>query len=236
MSRRASSNEPKSPSRLFPLLGLPVASAMIGIILGFGVTLSAWAVDAWWQAAPFSIRGVWFIHGRNPLHVFLDVVPIAGGAVGYALGVSRGRITVLRQRVDAIVLSASRDTTWRRVMSASPDGLLIVDAHNVIEHVNPAAERVFGRRASVLIGMRVDDVIQNAHRLRDDTAFDLRTGLGARLGSAWKTLVKHGSGALVPAIVSIHALGSEPDSMRCYRVRDVSVEPKRPDTPRRTMT
>lgn len=217
-------------SLLFPLLGLPLASAIVGIILGFGITMAAWAVDTWWQGTGFTIRGVWVVHGKNPLHIFLDVAPIAGGAIGYALGVARGRLTVMRNRAVAFSQSQSRDSTWRRVMSAAPDGLLIVDKDTVVVHVNPAAERVFGRRASMLIGMRVDELIQNAHRLREENAFDLRTGLGAHLGTAWKTLAKHGSGALVPCIVSIHKLGSEDDAPRCYRIRDVSVEPKRPTT------
>ncbi|MFT6231008.1 MAG: PAS domain S-box-containing protein [Myxococcota bacterium] len=218
-------------SLLFPLLGLPLASAMVGTILGFGITMAAWAVDTWWQGAGFSIRGVWVVHGKNPLHIFLDVAPIAGGAIGYALGVARGRLTVMRDRALAFSRSQSRDSTWRRVMSAAPDGLLIVDKDTVVIHVNPAAERVLGRRASMLIGMRVDELIQNAHRLREENAFDLRTGLGAHLGTAWKTLAKHGSGALVPCIVSIHKLGSEAHAPHCYRIRDVSVEPKRHVTP-----
>mgnify|MGYP001326250234 CR=1 FL=1 len=220
---------PRAPeeSLLFPLLGLPLASGIVGIILGFGVTISAWAVDTWWQQTGFTIRGVWMVHGRNPLHIFLDVAPIAGGAIGYTLGLARGRVEVLRNRARALSYAQNRDSTWRRVVSAAPDGLLIVNHEGVIEHVNPAAERVFGRRASLLVGMRVEEVIQNVHRLREDTSFDLRTGLGAHLGTGWKTLARHGSGALVPAIVSIHALGSGPEASRCFRVRDVSVEPKR---------
>ena len=132
-------------SLLFPLLGLPLASAIVGIILGFGITMAAWAVDTWWQGTGFTIRGVWVVHGKNPLHIFLDVAPIAGGAIGYALGVARGRLTVMRNRAVAFSQSQSRDSTWRRVMSAAPDGLLIVDKDTVVVHVNPAAERVFGK-------------------------------------------------------------------------------------------
>jgi len=134
---------------------------------------------------------------------------------------------VLRNRAQALSSSQRSDTTWRRVVNAAPDALLIVDPEGVIQSVNPAAERVFGRRASLLVGMRIDEIIQNVHRLREDSSFDLRTGLGAHLGTAWKTLARHGSGALVPTIVSIHALGAKDDAPRCFRVRDVSVEPKR---------
>jgi PAS domain S-box-containing protein len=105
--------------------------------------------------------------------------------------------------------------------------VLIVGPDEVIRHANPAAERVFGRRASVLVGMRLPEVLQNAHRMRPDTAFDLRTGLGERLGVAWKLLARHGSGALVPVLVTSVPLGSGPDASRAVRVRDVSLEPKR---------
>ncbi len=217
-------------SLLFPLLGLPVAYGIAGIVLGFGVTLSAWIVDTWLSGLRFSIQGVWAVHGENPLHIYLDLSPVVLGLIGYVIGATRGRASVIAKRAKAMANSRTRDSHWRRVVAASPDGVLIVDGKGVVLHVNPAAERVFGRRASHLSGMKVPELLQNSHRMTEDRAFDLKTGLGEHLGSGWKVLARHGSGALVPVMVTMSMLGSSAEAPVCYRVRDVSLEPKRTST------
>jgi PAS domain S-box-containing protein len=222
------------PTRLrrddpFPLLGYGFAFAIIGGVLGFGVTLAAWLVDTWWQGVGFTITGVWRVHGSNPLHVFLDVAPIAGAALGYLLGAARSGQAWLLRRAEAVEDARRKDQSWRRVAAASPDGLFLVDGTGVVQTCNPAAERILGLRAAEIVGQRIDLFLHDVRRMKPENAFDLRTGLGQHLGTAWKLLARHGTGAVVPVVVTVSNLGKEDDALRVFRVRDVSLEPKRPD-------
>lgn len=44
------------------------------------------------------------------------------------------------------------EANLRRVMLASPDGILVVDRNGIVQFVNPAAESIFGRRKEELLG------------------------------------------------------------------------------------
>lgn len=206
-------------SAMYPFLGQPVAWSIAGVLTGALITMTAWRVDTWWHGLEYGAHSVWVVHGLNPLHIFLDVACIVGGALGYVLGMSAGRD---REAAKALEDAAATEE-WRRITTASPDGLLITDGRDRVLRVNPAAERVFGRRASELVGMGLDELIQNAHLLRPSTSVPVRTGLGADLGTCWKSLARHGSGAVVPVLVFRHDLSRDELGARCYRVRDVSL-------------
>lgn len=83
----------------------------------------------------------------------------------------------LRARVDALVRSQvlreraeNAETTVRHLLTHSPDALLAIDAEGVVRFGNVEAERLFGRSAEELIGVRIGELLPVAHRwCADDT-------------------------------------------------------------------
>lgn len=59
----------------------------------------------------------------------------------------------------SLLLSSRSDAARERaVFEAAMDGILILDPTGVVERVNPAAERMFGRSSGELMGLRASDI------------------------------------------------------------------------------
>lgn len=87
----------------------------------------------------------------------------------------------MRPLNDALVGKAARA---RAVTDAAVEGIIIIDAHGIIETFNPAAERMFGYSTGEVIGKNVNLLMPEPHAGKHDSylARYLRTGEGRVIG------------------------------------------------------
>ena len=81
--------------------------------------------------------------------------------------VLRNRISrLLRARQNELLLDIT-ETTKNTIISNTPDGIIIIDDHNLIKSFNPAAEKIFGYPPDEVIGLDVKLLLPNAYRKQD---------------------------------------------------------------------
>jgi two-component system sensor kinase FixL len=103
--------------------------------------------------------------GRR-IDVSLTVSPIRNRR-GRVVGASAIGRDVTAEHLSARALRHS-EARWRAVIETAPDGIIMIDAQGAIELFNPAAERLFGREASSVIGANVSLLMPESYARRHD--------------------------------------------------------------------
>ena len=119
---------------------------------------------------------------------------------------------------------ALEDVLARKLVEASLDGLVVVDAEGTIVMVNPAMEAMFGWPAAELVGQRVDRLVPEAHRAAH-AAHRERFGRDPRprqmgMGSLLRGLRRDGSE--FPIEVALSPVATPDGSWVLASVRDVT--------------
>jgi two-component system sensor kinase FixL len=76
------------------------------------------------------------------------------------------RDTVPPDRADRTARTG--DARWRAIIESAVDGIITIDGHGLIQSFNPAAERLFGYRATEVIGQNVAILMPPPHAAEHD--------------------------------------------------------------------
>ena len=119
---------------------------------------------------------------------------------------------------------SEREALLRAIVETSPDGLITIDEHCLIESFNPAAERMFGYPAPEVIGRNVACLMPAPYREEHDAyvARYLRTGEKRIIGIGREVLGQRKDGSIFPlelAVAEVKAVGRR---IFAGFVRDVS--------------
>jgi PAS domain S-box-containing protein len=117
------------------------------------------------------------------------------------------------------------DKFFERLLDATPDAIVITDAHGIITIVNEAAVRLFGHSRSEMVGQPVEILIPERFRSKHP---EHRRGYGAApkarpMGAAHMSL--HGlrkDGAEFPAEISLSPVETEEGAWAITAVRDMT--------------
>lgn len=103
------------------------------------------------------------------------------------------------------VPAAEREPLLQAVVETSPDALITIDEHGLIQIVNPAAERLFGYRAEELLGRNVSMLMPSPDREMHDAyiARYLRTGEKRIIGIGRKVTGLRKDGSTFPMELAV---------------------------------
>jgi PAS domain S-box-containing protein len=108
----------------------------------------------------------------------------------------------LERRQAALEASEAR---FRAVVETAADGIVTIDAHGIVQSVNPEAERLFGYRNDELVGHNVKTLMPSPDREHHDEylARYLRTGVAKIIGIGREVTGQRQDGSAVPLFLSI---------------------------------
>lgn len=140
-----------------------------------------------------------------------------GGLVGF-----RVDITELKKREQELLRSQN---LMRNVVSASFDGIIVMDGTGCVVDYSPSAEEVFGWKASEIIGKKMSDfIIPEKYREAHDTGLArfLETGEGPVLGKRIEIEGQHKDGHMIMVELAIRHTKGEHGSLFLGYVRDIT--------------
>jgi len=140
-----------------------------------------------------------------------------GGLVGF-----RVDITELKQREQELVRSQN---LMRSVVSASFDGIIVMDGKGTVLDYSPAAEDVFGWKASEIIGEKMSRyIIPEKYREAHDKGLEhfLKTGEGPVLGKRIEIEGRHKDGHEIIVELAIRHTKGESGPLFLGYVRDIT--------------
>jgi two-component system, LuxR family, sensor kinase FixL len=137
------------------------------------------------------------------LDVSLSISPVkdrAGKVVG-ASTIARD-VTARKQAVRRLKESEAR---LRSIVEAAVDGIIVIDAHGIVEAFNPGAERLFGYEAAEVLGQRVNVLMPAPYRDEHDAyiARYLRTGEAQIIGIGREVSALRKDGTTFPVHLSV---------------------------------
>ena len=140
-----------------------------------------------------------------------------GGMVGF-----RVDITELKHREQELVRSQN---LMRSVVSASFDGIIVMDGKGIVLDYSPAAEEVFGWKAKEIVGEKMSDfIIPEKYRDLHDKGLEnfLITGEGPVLGKRIEIEGKHKDGHEIIVELAIRHTRGEHGPLFLGYVRDIT--------------
>ncbi len=140
-----------------------------------------------------------------------------GGLVGF-----RVDITELKKREQELVRSQN---LMRNVVSASFDGIIVMDGKGIVLDYSPAAEDVFGWKADEIIGRKMSEfIIPEKYREAHDKGLTrfLETGEGPVLGKRIEIEGQHKDGHMFMVELAIRHTKGEQGSLFVGYVRDIT--------------
>ncbi|MBN8184710.1 PAS domain S-box protein [Roseibium aggregatum] len=140
-----------------------------------------------------------------------------GGTVGF-----RVDITELKKREQELVRSQN---LMRSVVSASFDGIIVMDGQGTVLDYSPSAEDVFGWKASEIVGEKMSRyIIPEKYREAHDKGLEnfLKTGEGPVLGKRIEIEGKHKDGQEIIVELAIRHTRGEHGPLFLGYVRDIT--------------
>jgi PAS domain S-box-containing protein len=140
----------------------------------------------------------------------------------------------LERRQAALEASEAR---FRAVVETAADGIVTINAHGIIESVNPEAERLFGYTRHELIGQNVSILMPSPDRERHDQylARYLRTGEARIIGIGREVAGRRKDASTFPLFLSIGEFSLDGERYFTGIVHDVT-ERKRAEERQRLLT
>lgn len=211
------------------LFGWPL-DALLGQAVEVLVPPAARARHAAWRAAPTKARAL----GAMPGH--LDALDRAGAIIPVEISLvpletaGGARLTLAtvhdqRARVHAEQLLRDSEARMRAVFETAADGILTIDAAGRIEHVNRAAERMFGYAEAELAGRNIAMLMPAPDRARHDGYLQhyLATGERRVIGQGREVQGLRKNGAVFPMDLAVAEMSIGAHRMFTGVVRDISV-------------
>jgi PAS domain S-box-containing protein len=136
--------------------------------------------------------------------------------------------TLIREFIEALRTAEEvRRSEARKgaVLASSLDAVITIDHHGVVEEFNPAAERIFGRRAQDVIGSELAEVVippalRERHRAALRRYAD--TGQSTLLGQRVELTGMRADGSEFPVELAINRIGGSEPPMFTGTVRDIT--------------
>jgi PAS domain S-box-containing protein len=125
------------------------------------------------------------------------------------------------QSEQALSDSASR---VRAIVNTMVDGIITIDERGLIDSMNPAAEKLFGYRASELLGRNVSLLMPNPYRLEHDRYIEhyLRTGKAKIIGIGREVVGQRKDGSVFPMDLAVSEFTVGNRRMFAGVVRDIA--------------
>jgi PAS domain S-box-containing protein len=140
--------------------------------------------------------------GRR-LDVSLSISPVkdAAGQVVGASTIARD-ITARKQDIRRLRESEAR---LRSIVDAAVDGIIVIDAHGVVEAFNPGAARLFGYEAAEILGRNVNVLMPSPYHEEHDGYIDryVRTGEARIIGIGREVSARRKDGTTFPVHLSV---------------------------------
>jgi two-component system sensor kinase FixL len=140
--------------------------------------------------------------GRR-LDVSLSISPVkdAAGQVVGASTIARD-ITARKQDIRRLRESEAR---LRSIVDAAVDGIIVIDAHGIVEAFNPGAERLFGYEAAEMLGQSVNVLMPSPYHEEHDGYIDryVRTGEARIIGIGREVSARRKDGTTFPVHLSV---------------------------------
>ena len=110
------------------------------------------------------------------------------------------------------------------VLDTATDGIVILDADNVIASLNRSAEALFGCEGADVTGQPLEALVAEESRsvLADYLAGLKGGGVASLLNDGREILCKDPRGGLIPAFLTLGRVGSDPAPKYCAVLRDLS--------------
>jgi len=110
------------------------------------------------------------------------------------------------------------------VFEAAVDGIILIDAHGIVQQVNPAVERMFGYAASELLGRNVKVLMPAPYHDEHDGYLERHRRTGERhiIGIGREVTARHKSGRTFPMHLSVAEVIDGDERLYAGIVRDIS--------------
>jgi PAS domain S-box-containing protein len=130
-------------------------------------------------------------------------------------------ITERRRAEETVRIS---ETRLRTIFNTVADGIITIDAHGVIEGINPAAERLFGWTATEILGRNIATLMpeEAARRHSWYLARYRETGNSDVLGTNREMVGRRRDGALVPLELTLSEMKLGPTPSFIGLIRDIT--------------
>ncbi|MDH3419839.1 MAG: PAS domain S-box protein [Gammaproteobacteria bacterium] len=114
----------------------------------------------------------------------------------------------------------------KALFDAAVDGIIVIDEHGVIAEFNKAAERLFGRQASNVVGLPVTVLMAEPHRSMHETYISryLETGEARIIGIGREVSAQRADGSLFPIALSVGEIEGGKDRRFIGLIRDLSAQ------------
>ena len=116
-----------------------------------------------------------------------------------------GMLRDLTRRVHLEGRLGASEARWRAVVDSAVDGIILIDAHGLVEAFNPAAERLFGYPADEVLGRNVGLLMPSPYREEHDSYLSryLATGRAKIIGIGREVQGRHKDGSTFPLHLSV---------------------------------
>jgi PAS domain S-box-containing protein len=120
--------------------------------------------------------------------------------------------------------SALDESQFRALAETTPDAIVMGDASGCMSYVNPAAERLFARRAQDMVGRPITLLMPARFAPLHDAGFDrfIRTGAGHIVGTTLEVVAARSDGHEFPIELSLGATGTGESRTVTAVIRDIT--------------
>jgi two-component system sensor kinase FixL len=117
-----------------------------------------------------------------------------------------------------------REALLQAILETSPDGLITIDEHGIIQSFNPAAERMFGYGAVEVMGRNVSCLMPSPYRENHDGYLARYLGTGEKriIGIGREVLGQRKNGTIFPMELAVGEVRAQGRRFFAGFVRDVS--------------
>lgn len=125
----------------------------------------------------------------------------------------------------------------RAILETAVEGIITISERGIVEQMNPAAETMFGYRASEVVGQNVSMLMPSPHRERHDQYLEnyCQTGVAKIIGIGRETVGRRKDGSVFPVDLSVSEVRLASRRLFTGFVRDIS-ERKQAETRLAEMT
>lgn len=133
-------------------------------------------------------------------------------------------MSAARKRHKEDVPISDTEIQLQAILNAAVDGIIGITPDGRVKTFNPAAERLFGYKASEVLGKSVNLLMPEPHSRRHTQYIDtyLKTGKAKVIGVGRELVGRHANGALIPLELAVSEVKTEGHHSFVGIVRDIT--------------
>ena len=118
--------------------------------------------------------------------------------------------------------------TFHILAKTAHEAIFLIDAHGIIQFVNPAAETLFGYEVKELLGKNIKQLMPSPHRQMHDDYIEnyLQTGIKKIIGKGRQLLAERKDGSQFPMYLSVGEIQLEHTHLFAGLILDLSTQQK----------